>query len=270
MQCLICHLEFRDMRSVMKHVHFKHKTYTTKTYYDEFLRSNGEGICECGTETTFRGAGQGYLEFCSHTCFANSEKTRVNMSAKASGKKQTDLTIQKRIANTDQQTKEERRKLTCLKRHGVDNPILVPGALDKVRNTCFVKYGVRSPTQRSNSMHGKWKNVLIGDRKFRVQGYEDLFLQNHNDFNFSIDQLAHGKKNCPTVPWTDHNNVTHMYFPDFYVQDQNLLIEIKSAWTFEKNEESTLLKLDAAKKMGFKTMCIIFSSRNDKNPRIIK
>lgn len=270
MNCLICKSTFKDARSVMKHVFFKHKSYTPKSYYDEFLRHDDEGICECGSETTFRDAGRGYLEFCSPTCYANSTKTRSNLSVKSSGKKQSELTIQKRIANTDQLKKEERRKLTCLERHGVDNPILVPGVLDKVRDTCFVKYGVRSPTQRSNSTHGKWKNILIGDRKFRVQGYEDLFLQRLDEFNFSIDQLLCGKKICPTIPWSDSNNVKHMYFPDFYIQDQNLLIEIKSAWTFKKNEEVTLLKLDAAKKMGFRTMCIIFSSRNDKNPRIIK
>lgn len=192
------------------------------------------------------------------------------MSIKAAGKKQSSETIQKRISNTDQVAKEERRRATCLERYGVDNPILVPGSLEKVRITCFKRYGVRSPSQRSNSVHGKWKNITIGHKKFRVQGYEDVFLQRHSEFNFSIDQLVCGRKNCPTVPWTDSNSVNHVYFPDFYVQDENLLIEIKSSWTFEKNKEVTLMKLDAAKKMGFKTMCIVFSSRNDKNPKIIK
>ena len=86
----------------MRHVHFSHKVYTPKKYYDDFLRKSGEGVCECGHETTFRNAGNGYLEFCCHACFINSEKTRTNMSVKASGRKQSPETIQKRIANTNQ------------------------------------------------------------------------------------------------------------------------------------------------------------------------
>lgn len=116
----------------MKHVFAKHKEYTKKSYYDLFLRSEHEGICECGAETTFRDAGRGYLEFCSRACFSNSEKTRTNMSLKASGKKQSALTIQKRIANTDQLKKEERRKATCLEKYGVENTSQIPDVATKI------------------------------------------------------------------------------------------------------------------------------------------
>ena len=132
MKCHICNVEFKDISSVMKHVFAKHKEYTKKSYYDVFLRSEHEGICECGKETSFRGAGRGYLEFCSRACFSNNEKTRANMSLKASGKKQTALTIQKRIANTDQLKKEKTRKATCLERHGVEYAPQVPSVAAKI------------------------------------------------------------------------------------------------------------------------------------------
>jgi len=269
MNCLICQSEFRNINSIMKHVFFKHKGYTPKSYYDEFLRKDGEGICECGQETTFRGAGGGYLEFCSHACYSSSEKTRLNISSKASGRKQSQETIRKRVTNTDQLRKEEKRKATCLEKYGVDNVILIPGMMDKIRGVCFKKYGTRSPTQRKNSNHGKWKIVTIDGRTFKVQGYEDMFLERISEFGFSLDSLVQGRKNCPTVPWTDSNNVSRVYFPDFFVQNENLLIEIKSNWTFKNNEDATIAKLNAAKKMGYRTLCIIFSSRNDKNPRMI-
>jgi hypothetical protein len=253
----------------MRHVHFSHKVYTPKKYYDDFLRKSGEGVCECGHETTFRNAGNGYLEFCSHACFINSEKTRTNMSVKASGRKQSPETIQKRIANTNQLSKEKARQATCLEKYGVNNAILIPGMIEKIQNVCLAKYGTRSPAQRKNSSHGKWKNITIDGKTFKVQGYEDVFLERISEFGFSLDCLAQGRKNCPTIPWIDSNNVSHVYFPDFFVQSENLLIEIKSSWTFKNNEVSTIAKLDAAKKIGYRTLCIIFSSRKDKNPRMI-
>jgi len=203
MQCLICHLEFKDMRSVMKHVHFKHKTYTTKTYYDEFLRSDGEGICECGTETTFRGAGQGYLEFCSHTCFANSEKTRVNMSVKASGKKQSDLTIRKRIANTDQLSKEERRKSTCLERHGVEHPSQIPDVAAKISLSNRGKPKIRSlehsakiaesrkisgANKHSDVTKKKISNSIKSSKKFQARKDDGTFV--------NASKIANGRTLC--------------------------------------------------------------------------
>ena len=203
MQCLICHLAFKDMRSVMKHVHFKHKTYTTKTYYDEFLRSDGEGICECGTETTFRGAGQGYLEFCSHTCFANSEKTRVNMSAKASGKKQTDLTIQKRIANTDQRAKEERRRATCIEKYGVEHTSQIPEVAAKISSSNLGKIcprtlehsakiaesrKIRGTNKHTDTSKKKIANSIKNSKKFQARKDDGTFV--------NASKIANGRTLC--------------------------------------------------------------------------
>lgn len=173
MQCLICHLEFKDIRSVMKHVFFKHKSYTPKSYYDEFLRREDEGICECGLETTFRGAGCGYLEFCSRTCYSNSEKTRSNMSAKASGKKQSELTIQKRIANTDQLKKEERRRATCIEKYGVENTSQVPEIAEKISSSNLGKICIRTKSHsakivESRKIKGTNKHSNITKEKISI------------------------------------------------------------------------------------------------------
>lgn len=268
-RCKICNSEYESINSIMKHVNASHKEYSKKQYYDEFLRASDEGKCRCGNETSFRGAGRGYLKFCSHTCYASDESTRTRASERSKGRRQSPETIQKRIANTNQVKKEEQRKLTCVERYGVENAILIPGSKDKVKSTCLAKYGVSSPTQRSKSTHGKWKTVLIEEKKFRVQGYEDIFLERLSEFGFSLESIIQGKNKCPTVPWTDNLGVAHVYFPDFFVQEKNLLIEIKSSWTFERNKETTLAKLSAAKKLGYETLCIIFSSRNDREPRTI-
>ena len=203
MQCLICQLEYKDTRSVMKHIFFKHKSYAPKSYYDEFLRKKDEGICECGAETTFRGAGQGYLEFCSHTCFTNSEKMRTNMSAKASGKKQSESTIQKRIANTDQLAKEERRKLTCLERHGVENMSQISGVAAKISAGNLGKIcprtlihsakiaesrKIRGTNNHTEATKKKLSNSIKNSKKFQERKEDGTFV--------NASKLANGRTLC--------------------------------------------------------------------------
>jgi len=106
----------------MKHVHNAHEGYYAKKYYDEFIRIPNEGVCHCGNETTYRGAGHGYLKHCSKTCFGADPEVRRIRSIRLIGKKQTQEQIKKRVDHTNQELKEANRKKTCLERFGVDNP----------------------------------------------------------------------------------------------------------------------------------------------------
>jgi len=173
--CRLCKKECKSTNSLMKHVNAAHKEYVKKRYYDEFLRENDEGTCLCGKETTFRDVGRGYLKFCSHSCYAHDKNTREKVSDRLRGKKQSLETIQKRITNTDQEKKEEQRRLTCIARYGVEDIISIPGSKDKVIATCIMKYGVRSPNQRSRSTHGKWKTIIIEGKNLEFKATKTSF-----------------------------------------------------------------------------------------------
>ena len=120
--CRICERSFKSINSVVKHVNAAHDGYDSKKYYDEFVREPTEGVCHCGAETTYRGAGSGYLKYCSPFCRSADSDVREKISQSHKGKKQTQEQIRKRIDHTDQNLKEEKRKKTCLERFGVDNP----------------------------------------------------------------------------------------------------------------------------------------------------
>lgn len=51
--------------------------------------------------------------------------------------------------------------------------------------------------------------------------------------------------------------IDRKYFPDFYVKDKNLVIEIKSSYTYEVEKDQNEAKKEAALKSGFNFMFII-------------
>ena len=99
--------------------------------------------------------------------------------------------------------------------------------------------------------HGNYKDYVFPSGKtVRVQGYEpdvlDLLLQ-----SFEEDDLVVGLKNIINEIGQIHytfNNATRTYYPDIYIKSQNLVIEVKSQWTYnmekEKNEAKRLACLE--------------------------
>lgn len=113
--CKCCEFLAKNHRSLMAHVRWNHKL-TVKDYYDIYVKIDGEGLCpECGNETTFRGSH--YLKYCSKKCHATASETRLAISIRATGKKQSQETIDKRIKNTDQKKKEATRQKTMIDKY---------------------------------------------------------------------------------------------------------------------------------------------------------
>ena len=52
----------------------------------------------------------------------------------------------------------------------------------------------------------------------------------------------------------DYENTNHRYYPDIYIKSENLVIEVKSTYTFNKEKEKNLLKRDSVlnKNINFK------------------
>jgi hypothetical protein len=50
----------------------------------------------------------------------------------------------------------------------------------------------------------------------------------------------------------DTSNKKHRYYPDFYIPKNNLIIEVKSSFTYKVNLKINLLKEKATKKVGYK------------------
>lgn len=69
-QCNLCQIEFKDHFNAFSN-HLKLHKFTSKTYYDRFVKITSEGKCiNCNKETAFRGFFTGYQKFCGRKCSA--------------------------------------------------------------------------------------------------------------------------------------------------------------------------------------------------------
>ncbi len=262
MQCQLCDKECEGFQSLAAHLRFKHRDWTKKRYYDEFIHERSP-LCKCGREKKFRNLNEGYRDVCSLRC------RPVHHSN--AGRAQSEAQIRKRVAATNQNKKEEKRKRTMTERYGASNPGQLPDFHKKRVETSLKRYGTTSPQQSPKThMCGKWKRVTVTGREFHVQGYEDLFLEHAHEFGIGVAAIVHGKSQCPTFKWRDDDGKEHIYFPDFYDPTTRTVIEVKSGWTYEMSRDVVEKKLQSAREAGYEVLCIVYTNRRDTNPRLIK
>lgn len=100
-----------------------------------------------------------------------------------------------------------------------------------------------------------------------VQGYEALALQVLTDEGLPEHDIVVGKE-VPQIAYWDtcnfHPAKQRTYHPDIYIPSQNLLLEVKSIWTFQRGDspdglgidnpvyELNMIKAQAARAAGFR------------------
>jgi len=147
----------------------------------------------------------------------------------------------------------EKYKETCLDNFGFDNPMKDPIILEKLQNIIFEKYGVYHPAQNPEIYQKMIKNGYLvkkyKDTEIYYQGtYELNFLDKYYD---KID-IVRGER----ISY-EYNGKEHYYFPDFYIKELNLIVEIKSSRWFEESRERNLIKERFCRDKGFNFIFII-------------
>jgi hypothetical protein len=84
MICKICGRKFKNIKSIQVHISHGHKI-SSKDYYDDFLKKDGEGICYCANETKFINMNLGYHKYCSVRCQSNSPEVIRRRTKKTKG-----------------------------------------------------------------------------------------------------------------------------------------------------------------------------------------
>lgn len=97
-----------------------------------------------------------------------------------------------------------------------------------------------------------------GKVKF-VQGYENMALESLLK-EFSEDEILVCEE-CPHyIPYFWYGK-TRKYNPDFFIPKENLYIEIKSEYTYNKQKRKTQAKLKACRNIGYDTRLVVYKSR---------
>ena len=116
-----------------------------------------------------------------------------------------------------------------------------------------------SEKQFSNS--NKIYNFPSG-KSIQIQGYEnlalDLLIKKYND-----NEIINRRINMPCI-FFEHKKKVCRYFPDFYIPKDNLIIEVKSDYTYKKHLIKNILKAHAVRKLNYNYEIWIF----DKNHKL--
>jgi hypothetical protein len=249
---------------------------TSKEYYLKYLGDVGK--CEvCSNPTNFKGITIGYKKYCSSACAVRSDSHRNAVSQRFVGNEEKFLnSLEKRRITLSKKSKEEKeesnekRTRTCYERYGEDyfstktklqwerrtqeeiNLMVLKTNETKKKNGTFYIH----PYKTAN------KQIIIEDKVFRVQGYEDIALKLLSQI-VNVNEIKVGK-DVPRINLSSGKK----YYPDIYIY--NLLIEVKSEYTYNVHLEKNLLKQADSKKAGYDHIFLVIHSKDLRKDRSLK
>jgi hypothetical protein len=158
---------------------------------------------------------------------------------------------------------QEKVKITNIKRYNCNYPFESPEIQQKIPMAIFKKYGVTHPMhipEVADKCLGWHKNSwhdyeLPSGKIIKLQGYEpralDLLLTEYTE-----EEIFYKRSDMPSLFYDDKGKL-RKYYPDFYIPKDNLIIEVKSTYTYKANLERNLLKEQCAKDAGFEYKLMI-------------
>lgn len=153
---------------------------------------------------------------------------------------------------------------TNLERYGVE----YPSHTEKGIVTNLKRYGVRHPMQNfkvfQKVMRSRFKikkYITESGKVINYQGYEDVVIRFLlEDLNIPESQIITDRKTIPKIFYFNTIlNKMSRYYPDIWLKSHNLLIEVKSTFTFNHHVEITLAKQSECKKQGINHIIVICS-----------
>jgi len=194
---------------------YKEKIYWVMNGFEDY-----PNWCSCGNPITqFRKEYK--WKFCSNKCKANDpdfQKQRIETTTSRYG-----------TSNNNAKTKQ-----TNIKKYGVENVSQIPAVADKI-----LKNG-----------HRKKVYTFPSGRKVFVQGYEpqaiDELLKTYNEDDIVLD-----RKQIPTFWWNDKTGKKHRYFPDIFIPKDNLVVEVKSKWTYDSAKDVNERKFERVRESTY-------------------
>jgi len=133
----------------------------------------------------------------------------------------------------------------------------------KTKETCNIRYGVdhhmhnATIAEKCNGRY-KWKDYTLPSGKvIKVQGYEpkalDELLKTYHE-----DEIITSRKDIPAIWYFTEDGKKHRYYADIWIPKENLIIEVKSTYTYEIQKEINLLKEEATLKNKFNFKLMIY------------
>ncbi len=137
---------------------------------------------------------------------------------------------------------------------------------EKYRQTCTGKYGVENPMkdpvvfnkQQQQGFSTKPYTFPSG-RIVTVQGFEPQALDMLLKEGVKEEDIFVGK-DVPAIKYS-WSKKSRIYYPDIYVKSANMIVEVKSTFTYDKEVDKNHAKWEATKKQGFDFRSMIFDNK---------
>jgi len=179
-----------------------------------------------------------------------------------------------------------KRKTHFLEKYGVENPSSNDQVKLKRINTMLERFGVEHNfinwSEKMFAKHGVYNSVHIPEvaeklcynrfkkrKEYMLSFGEIIHLQGYEPFGFDYlktlyeeKQVLYRKKDMPEL-WYNWEGKIRRYYCDFFVPSDNLVVEIKSPYTFSRDHQLIKQKILSAHTKGHKVLLLVFSQFGD-------
>lgn len=269
-KCKITGKTFSSARGFLNHL--RTLKMTSKEYYDKFHKTDDEGICYCGNPTSYHGFR--YKKYCSDVCACKSEEHRKIVSQRFINNPQALETF--RLSRKDVDTNIVKRKETIrmkCERLGIseqgyysNHSKLAFSNMTQEQIDCRTLKAMETKSMSGNfGGRSGYKLYPFFDETLSLQGYEPVVLDCLiDDFALGKEDIISGKSDIPVIKYDDNR----MYFPDFYLPNYNLLIEVKSEYTYNLHKETVHKKCQASIDSGYSIVLLIVTKHEARNCKL--
>ena len=163
----------------------------------------------------------------------------------------------------------QNQKATVMERYNVDTIMKVKAFRDMCIQACIEKYGSENPmhdadvSQHALNMACKGKTFTFpSGRTEHMQGYEPEAIDLLLDF-YDEDEIRTKRSEMPEIFYVGDDARYKRYYPDFYLPNENLIVEVKSWYTYQNNFRNTDIKRKACEYLGFEYILIMFNEKKE-------
>ena len=167
---------------------------------------------------------------------------------------------------TEHYMQSEEYRRNCLEKYGTEHLMKSEEIKERGVQTCLRKYGVKYPTQcpeiyskAQQSAFQSKEYIFPSGRETEVQGYEDIAIDNLLEIYEEDDIQTWAENHLIITYYIDDEK--HVYYPDILIESENMIVEVKSTYTYEIAKERNELKARACIEQGYKFQFYIIDKK---------
>ncbi len=250
---------------------------TIKEYFKKYYATEEDlsPCCVCGTnERIFNNVIEGFKHYCSSGCFNKTIEHRLSVKNRFKNDEQKKIESLAKAKKTNESKSIEdkddinlRRLSTLKQRYGYDylsNRTRDQWARrDKNARKLLAEKAVATKLKNGTAEYNFYaaanRHIVLNDKVYFCQGYEDSVLKFLiEDMDLHVEDVLVGK-DVPRINFD--GNKSGKYHPDIFVKSLNLIIEVKSDYTYEQEIRKTKgLKQAATISQGYNHLYVVLKS----------